>query len=64
MNHHSAMRQMVQLVVIGTFLLVASGSTVRAETLTVTNTNDSDDGSLREVIDDADEGDRIVFAAA
>ena len=57
------MRQMVQLVVIGTFLLVASGSTVRAETLTVTNTNDSDDGSLREMIDDADEGDRIVFAA-
>ncbi|NLD74013.1 MAG: hypothetical protein GX649_15025, partial [Chloroflexi bacterium] len=35
---------------------------VRAATITVTNTNDSAGGSLRQALEDADDGDTIVFA--
>jgi hypothetical protein len=35
---------------------------VRADTITVTNTNDSGPGSLRQALVDANDGDTITFA--
>jgi hypothetical protein len=43
-------------------LFFAVGVALRAETITVTNTNDSGPGSLRQALTDANDGDTITFA--
>src|SRR5207247_3252894 len=43
-------------------LLCAIAAHARADTITVTNTNDSGPGSLRQAFADANDGDTIAFA--
>src|SRR5206468_9895289 len=43
-------------------VLCAMGISARADTITVTNTNDSGAGSLRQALADANDGDTITFA--
>ena len=43
-------------------LFFALSNTLRADTITVTNTNDSGPGSLRQALVDANDGDTITFA--
>lgn len=50
--------------VIAALLLAATTSSARAATLTVTNTNDSGPGSLRQAVAVAHDGDRITFAVS
>src|ERR1700758_4951966 len=47
---------------IGVLLLCAVATPVHATTITVTNTNDSGPGSLRQALVDANDGDTITFA--
>ena len=47
---------------IGVLLLCAVAIPVHATTITVTNTNDSGPGSLRQALADASDGDTITFA--
>ena len=47
---------------IAAMLLFAANIGLRADTITVTNTNDSGPGSLRQALADANDGDEITFA--
>ena len=47
---------------IGVLLLAATAISAHAATITVTNTNDSGPGSLRQALANANNGDRINFA--
>jgi len=47
--------------VVAVLLLCAAAIIVEATTITVTNTNDSGPGSLRQALADADDGDSISF---
>src|SRR5207247_9210071 len=45
-------------------LVCAASISVRADTITITNTNDSGPGSLRQALADANDGDTIEFAVS
>jgi len=64
----SSYRSAVHLIMVSLFvfglLAVSPAQTVLAATRTVTNTNDSGAGSLRQAIADANDGDTITFSAA
>ena len=49
-------------VLIGALLLCATTLQMHAATVTVTNTNDSSPGSLRQALTTANDGDTITFA--
>ena len=56
------MRRTTALAVIAALLLAATTMSARAATITVTNTNDSGPGSLRQALANANNGDTINFA--
>ena len=56
------MRRTFYFVIIGVLLLYAFAMPAHAATITVTNTNDSGPGSLRQALVDANDGDTIAFA--
>jgi hypothetical protein len=56
------MKRMTTVAVIATLLLAATTMSPRAATITVTNTNDSGPGSLRQALANANNGDRINFS--
>ena len=52
----------VRFAVLSVLLICAMATQTRAATITVTNTNDSGPGSLRQALVDANDGDTINFA--
>ena len=50
--------------VIAVLLLAATTMSVHAATITITNTNDSGPGSLRQALAVAHDGDRITFVVS
>ena len=56
------MRRTFHFGIIGVLLLCVFGTAAHAATITVTNTNDSGPGSLRQALRDAHDGDTITFA--
>jgi hypothetical protein len=57
-------RIMRRCTAIALLLLCATGIPAHADTITVTNTNDSGPGSLRQALADANDGDTINFEPA
>src|SRR6476469_9741120 len=58
------MRRTLNFVIIGVLLLCVFVTAAHAATITVTNTNDSGPGSLRQALTVAHDGDRITFAVS
>ena len=56
------MRRTLYFAIIGVLLLCVLVTAAHAATITVTNTNDSGPGSLRQALSDANDGDTIAFA--
>jgi len=56
------MRRTFYFVIIGVLLRCVFVTTAHAATITVTNSNDSGPGSLRQALVDANAGDTIAFA--
>src|SRR5947207_14876151 len=56
------MRRTFYFVIIGMLLLCTIAMSAHAATITVTNTNDSGAGSLRQALRDANDDDTITFA--
>ena len=56
--------RIISAIGLGAVLLCALATTARADTITVTNTNDSGPGSLRQALADANDGDTIDFDAS
>ncbi len=66
-DNHGQLRGLVRAAVALSAMLLAVGALVgsaRAATLTVSNTEDSGAGSLRQAIADAAPGDRIAFSSS